>query len=126
MDLQTTLAQAFANPALMDYLKEALDVGDIQINSSGSRIEIRFTRPDKLESLLLQPQRKQVAPTRRRTKRGVQHVAGYVREEPKPDLEELIQAQDEGEVFDAKVDNAFRTFIETALGQIDGNTITSK
>lgn len=125
MDLQTLLTKAFSNPELIASLKEALDAGDIKINSSGSKIEIVFTKADKLESLLLKPQRKQVAPTRRRTKRGVQHVSGYVREETKPDLKELVQAQEDGDAFDEKVGNVFVTFIETALGQINGKTITS-
>ena len=124
VDLNSFLMGAFMNPGQLASLQQALGVEDIQVTSSGNKITLTFTAPDKLETLLTKPKQVQVAPTRRRTKRGVQQVSGYVRESAPTSLEDMVKAQEDDEKLEKQAGLAFPEFIEGCLGAINGQRIS--
>jgi len=124
MNLKDTLQQAFSNTTCVKKLKESLGLDDIQVKSESDGVKIVFVKEDKLETLLLKPQRVQVGPKQRRTQTGIQHVSGYTRSTSKTDTEDLIKAQESDTEIDNKTSIAFQEFIECCLESIDGQSIT--
>lgn len=124
MNLKDTLQQAFSNNTCVEQLKESLGVDDIQVMNESDGVKIVFVKEDKLETLLLKPQRVQVGAKQRRTQTGIQHVAGYTRSTSKTDTEGLIKAQESDTEIDDKTSIAFQKFIECCLLSIDKQSIT--
>ncbi len=124
MTLTEILQEAFNNSACLEKLQESLGIKDLEVNASSESISITFERENKLESLLLKPLLEQVGATQRRTQTGVQHVAGYTRENTKPNIEDLIKAEESDSDIEEKTDEAFQAFIECCLESIDGKSIT--
>ena len=124
MNLANTLKQAFSNDTCIKKLKESLELDDIQVDASADGVKIVFEKEGKLDTLLLKPLLEHVGAKQRRTQTGVQHVAGYTRENPKPNIEDLIKAEGSDSDMDEKTDIAFQEFIECCLESIDGQSIT--
>jgi len=124
MNLANTLKQAFSNDTCIKTLKESLGLDDIQVDASADGVKIVFEKEGKLDTLLLKPLLEHVGPKQRRTQTGVQHVAGYTRENSKPEIEDLIKAEESDSDIDNKTDIAFQEFIECCLESIDGKSIT--
>jgi len=124
MNLKDTLQQAFSNDTCVEKFKESLGLDDIQVKNESDGVTIVFVKEDKLETLLLKPQRVQVGAKQRRTQTGVQHVAGYTRSTSKTDTEDLIKAQESDTEIDDKTSLAFQEFIECCLESVDGKSIT--
>ena len=124
MNLIDTLQQAFSNETCIKKLKESLELDDIQVDASADGVKIVFEQAGKLDTLLLKPLLEHVGPKQRRTQTGVQHVSGYTRENPKPDIEALIKAEESDSDVDEKTDAAFQEFIECCLESVDGKSIT--
>jgi hypothetical protein len=124
MNLKDKLQQAFSNDTCIKKFKESLGLDDIQVKSESDGVKIVFVKEDKLETLLVKPQRVQVGPKQRRTQTGIQHVAGYIRSTSKTDTEDLIKAQESDTDIEKKTSMAFQEFIECCLESIDGQSIT--
>ena len=124
MNLKDILQQAFSNDTCIKKFKESLGLDDIRVESESDGVKIVFVKEDKLETLLLKPQKVQVSAKQRRTQTGIQHVSGYTRSTSKTDTEDLIKAQESDTEIDDKTGIAFQEFIECCLESIDGKSIT--
>ena len=118
--IQEKFTKAFSNTETLDMLKQAVGVDDIQIITTPNGLKLSFTveSGDKLDSLLLRPKQRQVAPRQRRTKTGVFNVAGYTQTVPSPTVKELIQALDQDSQGKKKVDEALTTWVEKCLEKL--------
>ena len=124
MNLKDTLQQAFSNNTCVEKFKESLSLEDIQVSVSADSVEIVFVKENKLETLLLKPQKVRVGSKQRRTQTGIQHVAGYTRSTSKTDTEDLIKAQESNTELEEKTNVAFQEFIECCLESINRQSIT--